>query len=89
MKRFIYNGWYEEYKFDLLAYKINGPKFALSKIVDKCRPLLFDLIHEDYIDIKNSTYYDDFLNELGPVKRKFFLDVIEAKSYDEYLSLQI
>ena len=89
MKRFIYNGWYEEYKFDLLAYKINGHKFALSKIVDKCRPLLFDLIHEDYIDIKNSTYYDDFLNELGPVKRKFFLDVIEAKSYDEYLSLQI
>ena len=36
-----------------------------------------------------SSNYDDFLNELGPVKRKFFLDVIEAKSYDEYLSLQI
>jgi len=25
------------------------------------------------------------LNELGPVKRKFFLDIIEASSYDEYL----
>ena len=88
MRRFIDNGWYEEYKFDLLAYKINGPRFALSEIVDKCKKPLFDLIHEDYIDIRDSIYYEDYLNELGPVKRKFFLDVIEANSYDEFLYLQ-
>lgn len=89
MRRFIDNGWYEDYKFDLLAYKINGPKFALSEIVDKCKAPLFDLIHEDYVSIKNSEYYEDYLDELGPVKRKFFLDVIESESYDEFLRLQI
>ena len=36
----------------------------------------------------HSKYYDDFLNELGPVKRKFFLDVIRSKSYDEFLRIQ-
>ena len=36
----------------------------------------------------NSSYYDDYLNELGPVKRKFFLDVIRSKSYDEFLRIQ-
>ena len=88
MKRFIYNGFYDDYKFDLLAYKINGPRFALSQIVDKCKSPLFDLIHEDYLDIKDSPYYNDYLNELGPVKKKFFLDVIKASSYDEFLNLQ-
>jgi hypothetical protein len=88
MRRFIENGWYEDYKFDLLAYKVNGPRFALSQIVDKCRKPLFDLIHEDYVEIRSSPYYDDYLNELGPVKRKFFLDVVRSKSYDEFLGLQ-
>lgn len=89
MKRFIENGFYEEYKFDLLAYKINGPRFALSQIVEKCRSPLFDLIHEDYLEIRNSVYYDDYLNELGPVKKKFFLNVIKANSYDEFVELDI
>ena len=87
MRRFINNGFYEDYKFDLLAYKINGPRFALSQIVDKCKEPLFDLIHEDYLQIKDSIYYDDFLNELGPVKRKFFLDVIKSQSYGEFTSI--
>ena len=84
MRRFIENGFYEEYKFDLLAYKINGPRFALSQIGDECKRPLFDLIHEDYLEIKDSIYYDDFLKELGPVKRKFFLDVIRYNNYDEF-----
>jgi glycosyltransferase involved in cell wall biosynthesis len=88
MRRFIENGFYDDYRYDLLAYKINGPRIALSEIVDKCKSPLFDLIHDDYLEIKNSKYYDDYLNELGPVKRKFFLDVIEADNYDEFLSLQ-
>ncbi|MBR0058698.1 MAG: glycosyltransferase family 2 protein [Methanobrevibacter sp.] len=87
MKRFIENGFYEDYKFDLLAYKINGPRFALSQIVDKCKSPLFDLIHEDYLEIRDSIYYEDYLNELGPVKKKFFLDVIEADTYEEFLAL--
>lgn len=85
MRRFVENGFYDDYKYDMIAYKINGPRLALSDIVDKCKSDLFDLIHEDYLEIRDSIYYDDFLNELGPVKRKFFLDIIEASSYDEYL----
>ena len=88
MKRFIDNGFYEDYKFDLLAYKINGPRFALSQIVDRCKDSLFDLIHDDYLKIKDSIYYKDYLNELGPVKKKFFLDVIKADSYEEFIALQ-
>lgn len=88
MKRFIENGFYEDYKFDLLAYKINGPRFALSQIVDECKFPLFDLIHEDYLEIRDSVYYEDYLNELGPVKKKFFLDVIEAENYEEFLALK-
>ena len=87
MRRFINNGFYEDYKFDLLAYKINGPRFALSQIVDKCKEPLFDLIHEDYLQIKDSIYYDDFLNELGPVKRKFFFFVFKSQSYGEFTSI--
>lgn len=88
MKRFIDNGFYEEYKFDMIAYKINGPKFALSEIVDECKGPLFDLIHNDYLEIRDSIYYDDFLNELGPVKRKFFLDIIKSDTYDEFEMLK-
>lgn len=88
MKRFINNGFYEDYKYHLLAYKINGPRIALSEIVDKCKEPLFDLIHEDYLEIKKSIYYEDYLAELGPVKRKFFLDVIKASDYDGFLELQ-
>lgn len=87
MRRFIDNGFYDEYKFDLLAYKINGPRFALSQIDEGCKEPLFDLIHEDYLKIKDSQYYDDFLNELGPIKKKFFLDVIRSKSYSEFISI--
>ena len=88
MKRFIDNGFYEDYKFDLLAYKINGPRFALSQIVDGCKDSLFDMIHDDYLKIKDSIYYKDYLNELGPVKKKFFLDVIKADSYEEFIESQ-
>ena len=88
MRRFIENGYYEDYKYDLLAYKINGPRIALGEIVDKCKRPLYDLIHADYLEIKDSIYYDDYLNELGPVKLKFFLDVIKSDTYDEFLKLQ-
>ena len=45
---------------------------------------MFMLIKEDYMQVKASKYYRDFLDNLGPVKRKFFLDVIECESYDEF-----
>ena len=87
MKRFIRNGFYDDYKYDLLAYKINGPRIALGEIVDECKGKLFDLIHEDYLLIKDSQYYEDYLHELRPVKKKFFLDVIDASDYEEFLRL--
>ena len=84
MDIFIKNGWYDAYKYDLLAYKINGPRFALRDLPLKCKDKMFTLIKSDYEQIKSSQYYDDFLEELGPVKRKFFLDVLTADSYDEF-----
>ncbi|WP_305513220.1 MULTISPECIES: glycosyltransferase family 2 protein [unclassified Methanobrevibacter] len=84
MGMFIQNGWYERYKYDLLAYKINGPRFALRDMPFKHKKHMFDLIKKDYAEIKSTKYYDDFLVELGPVKRKFFLDVINARDYEEF-----
>ena len=87
MRIFIENGWYDMYKFDLLAYKINGPRFALRDLPLKCKSPMFKLIKEDYMQIKDSKYYQDFMDNLGPVKRKFFLDVIASDDYDEFITL--
>ena len=87
MDIFIENGWYDTYKFDLLAYKINGPRFALRDIEEKCKVKLYELIKRDYESIKLSEYYLDFLENLGPVKKKFFLDIIVSKSYKNFLIL--
>lgn len=84
MRIFIENGWYDVYRYDLLAYKINGPRFALRDMPLKHKPHMFDLIKRDYEQIKQGPYYDDFLDELGPVKRKFFQDVLKSKDYNEY-----
>ena len=87
MRIFIENEWYDAYKFDLLAYKINGPRFALRDLPLKCKSKMFMLIKEDYMQIKDSEYYQDFLDNLGPIKRKFFLDVIDADDYEEFMEL--
>ena len=88
MKIFIENGWYDTYKFDLLAYKINGPRFALRDLPLNCKEKMFMLIKEDYEAIKLSEYYDDFLENLGPVKRKFFLDILNAENYEQFKKLE-
>lgn len=87
MKIFIENGWYDLYKFDLLAYKINGPRFALRDIKENYKIPLYELIKNDYLAIKQSRYYQDFLDNLGPVKKKFFLDIIRSKDYEEFKTL--
>ncbi len=84
MRIFIENGWYDAYKFDLLAYKINGPRFALRDMPLKYKSHMFDLIKRDYEAIKSTKYYEDFLTQLGPVKRKFFLDVLKSDDYEEF-----
>ena len=84
MRIFIENGWYDAYKFDLLAYKINGPRFALRDMPLKFKSHMFDLIKRDYEAIKSTKYYEDFLTQLGPVKRKFFLDVLKSDDYEEF-----
>ena len=86
LKIFIKNEWYDAYKFDLLAYKINGPRFALRDMPLKYKPHMFDLIKNDYESIKLTKYYDDFLAELGPVKKKFFLDVLKYENYEEFIN---
>ena len=88
MDIFIENGWYEKYKFDLLAFKVNGPRYALMGIEEKYRPELYSLIKKDYEAIKTTPYYDDYLENLGPVKRKFFLDILKSQSYDDFLKMQ-
>ena len=84
---FIENGWYDLYKFDLLAYKINGPRFALRDIKENYKIPLYNLIKKDYLSIKETQYYQDFLDNLGPVKKKFFLDIINSQDYDEFKTL--
>ena len=84
MRIFIENDWYEMYKFDLLAYKINGPRFALRDLPLKYKSHMFDLIKSDYEEIKRGPYYNDFLENLGPVKKKFFLDVLKSKDFEEF-----
>ncbi len=84
---FTENEWYDTYKFDLLAYKINGPRFALRDIKENCKIPLYELIKKDYISIKHSQYYQDYLDNLGPVKKKFFLDIIKSKDYNDFLVL--
>ena len=86
MRIFIENDWYEMYKFDLLAYKINGPRFALRDLPLKYKSHMFDLIKSDYEEIKRGPYYNDFLENLGPVKKKFFLDVLKSKDFEEFNS---
>lgn len=85
---FIENEWYDMYLYDLLAYKINGPRFALRDIDEKYKVELYELIKNDYLSIKHSQYYNDYLDNLGPVKKKFFMDIIESKNYEDFLKLQ-
>jgi len=83
-KRLCNLGFYEEYKFDLIAYKINGPRMALSSIDENYQEDLFKLIKEDYEEVKDSIYYQDFLDNLGPKKKKFFQDILKSKNYTEF-----
>lgn len=83
---FIKNGWYEQYKFDLLAYKINGPRFALRDLPNKNKEAMFKLIKEDYESIKLSPYYTDYLENLGPVKKKFFQNILKSNNYTEFIN---
>ena len=78
------SGFYEDYKFDLLAYRINGPRMALMDITEDSKEALFNLIKEDYEKIKETEYYQDYLDNLGPKKKKFFLDVLKYDNYDEF-----
>ena len=89
MRIFIENGWYDAYKFDLLAYKINGPRFALRDMPLKYKSHMFDLIKRDYEAIKSTEYYEDFLTQLGPVKKKFFLDVLKSGDYEEFSKINL
>lgn len=81
---FIENNWYEQYMYDLLAYKINGPRFALRDIKNEYKKDLYGLIKVDYEKIRNSEYYEDYLNNLGPVKKKFFMDILKSCDYDDF-----
>lgn len=87
MDIFIENDWYDIYLFDLLAFKINGPRYALMGIEEKYKEKLYLLIKNDYELIKSSRYFDDYLENLGPVKRKFLCDILKSKSYDDFKTL--
>lgn len=87
MDIFIENEWYDMYLFDLLAFKINGPRYALMGIEEKYREELYLLIKKDYESIKESPYYQDYLDNLGPVKKKFMLDIIKSEDYADFKTL--
>ena len=85
MDIFIENDWYDIYLFDLLAFKINGPRYALMGIEEKYKEQLFMLIKKDYEQIKSTPYYEDYVKNLGPVKKKFMEDVLSSDSYTEII----
>ena len=87
MDIFIKNGWYDMYLFDLLAFKINGPRYALMGIEEKYKEELYLLIKRDYESIKESPYYQDYLDNLGPVKKKFMQDILKSKNYADFKTL--
>lgn len=87
MDIFIENGYYDIYKFDLIAFKVNGPRYALMGIEEKYKKELYTLIKNDYEAIKTTSYYSDYLENLGPVKRKFFTDILKSESYGEFKTL--
>lgn len=87
MDIFLENGWYDMYTFDLLAFKINGPRYALMGIDEKYKEELYRLIKDDYTQIKTSEYYQDYMDNLGPVKRKFMNDILESEDYEEFRTL--
>ncbi|MEE0901555.1 MAG: glycosyltransferase family A protein [Methanobrevibacter sp.] len=87
MDIFIKNGWYDMYLFDLLAFKINGPRYALMGIEEKYKEELYLLIKKDYKSIKESPYYQDYLDNLGPVKKKFMQDILKSKNYADFKTL--
>lgn len=87
IERFIDNGWYETYKYDLLAYKINGPRFALRDIKEEFRVPMYNLIKDDYEKIRMTSLYRDYLENLGPVKKKFFLDILKSEDYYDFRTL--
>ena len=87
MDIFIENESYDIYKFDLLAFKINGPRYALMAIEEKYKKYLYLLIKKDYEQIKSSRYYEDYLDNLGPVKKKFFKDILKSRDYEDFKTL--
>ena len=87
MDIFIENEWYNLYIYDLIAFKINGPRYALMGIEEKYQVDLYLLIKKDYESIKSSRYYHDYMDNLGPVKKKFMQDIIESKDYDDFKTL--
>ena len=87
MDIFIKNEWYDMYLFDLLAFKINGPRYALMGIEGKYKEELYMLIKNDYESIKKGQYYQDYLDNLGPVKKKFFLDILKSEDYEDFKTL--
>lgn len=84
MDIFIENDWYDVYLFDLLAFKINGPRYALMGIEEKYKNDLYLLIKKDYEQIKISEYYRDYLDNLGPIKKKFFEDILKSRDYQDF-----
>ena len=84
---FTENNFYEDYKYYLIAYKINGPRMTLAGIDKKYQNQMYNLIKEDYENIKKSEYYNDFLQNLGPKKKKFFEDILNTNSYDEFMKI--
>ena len=87
MDIFIESGFYDMYRFDLLAFKVNGPRYALMGIEDKYKEELYWLIKDDYEEIRKTQYYGDYLEDLGPVKRKFFTDILKSDDYNEFMTL--
>lgn len=77
---FIRNGFYENYKKDLIHYKVNRGRMALLDIKDEFKEELFNLLKIDYEKFYKSEYKEDYDELLRPINRKFFFNVLKSEN---------
>lgn len=84
IKRFIDNGYFDEYKSILYDKKINFAYRRFSEVKDEYKPYFFSEMKKDFSKMLNHERYDDFLEVVGKRNKRRFFDVVKSKDYAEF-----
>lgn len=78
-------GAYEEYKKELLDWKLRVCYMHFDKIKPEFKELFYKKMHEDYLNIKNDEMlYDDFVQVLSEKELERFNNIVLFESLNEY-----